>query len=489
MAEARERWSSRTSFVMAAIGAAIGLGNVWRFPYVCYANGGGAFLIPYFVALLTAGIPLMILEYSIGHRMQGGAPFTFRKLNRNFEWIGWFALLVVFVLATYYTVILAWCFNYLVHSVKLAWGADAKHFFESSLLQLSGSVGELGTVRLPILLGLVATWVWIYLSLFKGVKILGKIVIFTVTIPWAIIVIMVIRGLSLPGALTGLRFYLTPDFGALLRPGVWLAAYGQIFFSLSLAMGTLIVYASYLPKKSDIANNAYITSLADAGTSFFAGFAVFSTLGYLAQSMGVAVPEVTGSGFGLAFMTYPTAIRLLPIWAPFFGVLFFILLLTLGIDSAFSQVEPVIAGFTDKWNFSKKKVLPTVCIIAFVVGIVYTTKGGYYWLDIMDYFVVTVGLTLVGFLECIAVGWIFGAKRVRGWVNEVSEFTIGRWWDIVIKVVTPGILGISLFWEIAKLLTKGYGGYPLWASTIGVCVFGGIIVVSLLLGKLRGKEE
>ena len=163
----RERWGNRTSFIMAAVGAAIGLGNVWRFPYICYENGGGAFLIPYFVALLTAGIPLMILEYSIGHQTQGGAPFAFRKLGRNLEWIGWLALLVVFVLATYYTVILAWCCNYLVHAVKLAWGSDAKEFFESSLLQLSGNVGSLGGIRVPILLGLVAVWIWIYLSLFK----------------------------------------------------------------------------------------------------------------------------------------------------------------------------------------------------------------------------------------------------------------------------------------------------------------------------------
>jgi NSS family neurotransmitter:Na+ symporter len=474
---------------MAAIGAAIGLGNVWRFPYICYANGGGAFLIPYFVALLTAGIPLMILEYSIGHRMQGGAPFAFRKLGRNLEWIGWLALLVVFVLATYYAVILAWCFNYLAHSVKLAWGTDAKYFFERTFLQLSSGAGELGTIRLSILAGLVATWIAIYFSLFKGVKALGKIVIFTVTIPWAIIVIMVIRGLTLPGALTGLRFYLTPDFKMLLRPDVWLAAYGQVFFTLSLAMGTLIVYASYLPRRSDIANNAYITSLANCGTSFFAGFAVFSTLGYLAQSMGVPVPEVTQSGFGLAFMTYPTAIRLLPFGAPFFGFIFFILLLTLGIDSAFSQVEPVIAGFTDKWRFSKRIVLPLVCVVAFVVGIIYTAQGGYYWLDIMDYFVVTVGLTLIGLLECIAIGWIFGAGKVRNWVNEVSEFKIGRWWDVLIIGVTPIILGISFTWEIVRLVRRGYGGYPFWASSVGVCVFVGLILVSVVLARLRGKEE
>ncbi|MDH4211451.1 MAG: sodium-dependent transporter [candidate division WOR-3 bacterium] len=487
MNEGRERWTSRTSFIIASIGAAIGLGNVWRFPYMCYENGGGAFLIPYFVALFTAGIPLMIVEYGLGRKMQAGAPTAFAGVRKGTEWIGWLALMVVMLIFLFYPVIMAWCVDYVVYAFNLSWGTDAKVFFEQDFLQLSGSPGILGGIRWPIVIGLAVVWLAIYLSLFKGLKALSKIVFYTVITPWVILVIMVIRGLTLPGAIEGLKFYLTPNFAALLNPRVWLAAYGQIFFTLSLAMGTMIVYSSYLPKKSDITNNSFMVSLANCGTSFFAGFAVFSILGYLAQAMGVSVPQVTQSGFGLAFITYPTAIRLLPFIPAFFGILFFLLLLTLGIDSAFSQIEPFVAGFTDKWHFNKKLVLPVVCVCGFLIGIIFTTRGGYYWLDIIDYFASSYGLTFVGLLECIVIGYIYKAHKMREYVNEVSDFKIGKWWDVCIKIITPVILGISLILNIIALVRKGYGGYPTWATAVGVLITLGIIVISFVLMSIKAK--
>lgn len=482
----RERWTSRSSFIIASIGAAIGLGNVWRFPYITYENGGGAFLIPYFIALLTAGIPLMILEYGLGRRMQAGAPTAFAKVRKGTEWVGWLALMVVMLIFFYYPVIMAWCVDYVTYAFSLGWGADAKTFFETDFLQLSGGPGILAGIRWPIVIGLAVVWAAIYLCLFKGVKALSKIVFYTVIIPWVILVIMVIRGLTLPGALEGLKFYLTPNFSALLNARVWLDAYGQVFFTLSLAMGTMIVYSSYLPRKSDITNNSFIVSLANCGTSFFAGFAVFSILGYLARAMGVSVPQVTESGFGLAFITYPTAIRLLPFIPAFFGVIFFILLLTLGIDSAFSQIEPYVAGFTDKWKLNKNWVLPIVCIVGFLIGIVFTTRGGLYWLDIVDYFAIF-GLTVVGFLECIVIGYIYKAHKMREYVNEVSEFRIGKWWDICIMIITPIILGVSFFRRVIELIQKGYGGYPTWATLIGVAIAIGIVVLSFVLMSIKGK--
>jgi NSS family neurotransmitter:Na+ symporter len=487
MNEGRERWTSRSSFIIASVGAAIGLGNVWRFPYMCYENGGGAFLIPYFVALFTAGIPLMIVEYGLGRRMQAGAPTAFAAVRKGTEWIGWLALMVVMLIFLFYPVIMAWCVDYVVYSFNLGWGTDARMFFERDFLQLSGDPGVLGGIRWPIVIGLAVVWLAIYLSLFKGLKALSKIVFYTVITPWVILVIMVIRGLTLPGAIEGLKFYLTPNFAALLNPRVWLAAYGQIFFTLSLAMGTMVVYSSYLPKKSDITNNSFIVSLANCGTSFFAGFAVFSILGYLAQAMGVSVPQVTQSGFGLAFITYPTAIRLLPFIPAFFGILFFLLLLTLGIDSAFSQIEPFVAGFTDKWHFSKKWVLPIVCVCGFLIGIVFTTRGGYYWLDVVDYFASSYGLTLVGLLECIVIGYIYKAHKMRNYVNEVSDFKIGGWWDICIKIVTPVVLGVSLVMSIVALVQKGYGGYAPWVTIVGVVITIGIVLVSFVLMSIKSK--
>lgn len=487
MSEVRERWTSRSSFIIASIGAAIGLGNVWRFPYICYANGGGAFLIPFFVALLTAGIPLMILEAGLGRKMQAGAPTAFAKVRPGTEWVGWLSLMVVMLIFFFYPVIMAWCVNYVTYAFNLGWGADTGTFFEQDFLQLSGGPGVLGGIRWPIVAGLAIVWVGIYLCLFKGLKALSKIVFYTVITPWVILVIMVIRGLTLPGAIEGLKFYLTPNFSMLLDGKVWLAAYGQVFFSLSLAMGTMIVYSSHLARKSDITNNAFIISLADCGTSFFAGFAVFSILGYLAQAMGVAVPDVTGSGLGLAFITYPKVISLLPFIPAFFGILFFLLLLTLGIDSAFSQIEPFVAGITDKWGFNKKLVLPLVCVGGFLVGILFTTRGGYYWLDIIDYFANTFGLALVGLLECIVIGYIYKAQKMREYVNEVSDFRIGRWWDVCIMAVTPVVLGVSLVMSIIGLIQHGYGGYPTWATAVGVVVMFGIIVVSFVLMSIRGR--
>jgi len=487
--EEREKWGSRTAFIMASIGAAIGLGNVWRFPYVCYSNGGGAFLIPYFVALITAGIPLMILEFSLGRKAQAGAPTAFTMVKKGTEWVGWLALFAVMLIFLYYPTIMAWCVNYVVHSFTLQWGINTQDFFFNKFLQTTSGPGILGGIRLPVVIGLAIVWLAIYLILVKGIKSVGKVVIWTVTIPWVILIIMVVRGLTLPGAIEGLSYYLTPKFSALLKPNVWLAAYGQVFFTLSLAMGTLIVYSSYLPKKSDISNNAFITSLANCGTSFFAGFAVFSTLGYLAQSMGVGVPEVTKSGIGLAFVTYPTIIRLLPFWAPLFGILFFVMLLTLGIDSAFSQVEPFVAGFTDKWKFNKKWTLRIVCLFGFLIGLIFTTRGGFHWLDIVDYFTCTFGLTLVGLLECIVIGYIYKANKMRKYVNEVSEFRIGKWWNVMIMIVTPIILGVSFVWEFVKLITKGYGGYPRWTSYVGIGILALIIILSFVLMKIKKSKE
>jgi len=489
MAEARERWGSRSSFIFAAVGAAIGLGNVWRFPYITYQNGGGAFLIPYLIALITAGIPLMILEYAVGQKMQSSPPTALKKIWSKGEWIGWFAVVLVFVLSTYYATIMAWCVDYLYYSFTQAWGttgAEISNFFNQTLLGKSGSPGILGGIQLPVLIGLAITWLLIYLCLFKGVKTLGKIVYFTVGIPWLILIIMVIRGLTLPGAINGLNFYLTPDFSVLLSPKVWLAAYGQIFFTLSLAMGTLIVYASYLPKNSDITANAFMTSLANCGTAFFAGFAVFSTLGYLAQSMGVGVPEVATSGLGLAFVTYPAAINLLPVAGVLFGALFFLLLLTLGIDSAFSQIEPVVGSIVDKWGFNKKWVLPTVVGFGFLMGIPYTTRAGFYWVDIIDHFVCTYGLTLVGLLECIVIGYVFGAPKVREYINSVSDVRIGPWWDVFIKIVTPIVLGVSFIFELITLIRKGYGNYPIWTTFIGIGVIVILLILSFILSKRKG---
>jgi NSS family neurotransmitter:Na+ symporter len=487
----REYWPSRTSFVLAAIGSAIGLGNVWRFPYVCYTNGGGAFLIPYLVALFTAGIPLMILELGLGHKFSAATPIAMRNTGKNKEWIGWLACGVGFTIVAYYAVIMGWCVNYFGYSFNLAWGQNTESFFYDTFLARSGNMRDVFSFNSPILLGLIISWVLILLCIWKGAKSVGRVVYITVPLPWICLLIFVVKGLSLPGAEDGIAYYLTPNFGALRDPKVWLHAYSQIFFSLSVGFGVMMAYASFLPKRSDIVNNAFIVSLANCGTAFLGGFAVFSTLGYYAKQMGVPVENVVDAGFGLAFITYPSIINHLGRIAPLMGALFFIMLITLAIDSAFSLVEGVAAGFMDKWNIKRLRVNFGVSLIALLVGVVFTTAAGYYWLDVVDYFMNNFGLVVVALLECVAIGYFYGTKKVREYVNSESEVSVGIWWDIMIMFVTPGALIYSLVVEFKDRLAGPYGAplVPRWAEfTGGWGVIALLVIISVLLTRARERR-
>jgi NSS family neurotransmitter:Na+ symporter len=475
---------------MAAIGSAVGLGNVWRYPYVCYENGGGAFLIPYFVALFTAGIPLMILEFSIGHWARKAPPEAFKNVGKKWEFAGWVSVFMPFMVAIYYIVIMAWCFAYMMYAVDLRWGNDAALFFHNFLGD-TGNPLVFGGFSVPALLGLIAIWFTVFLILYKGVKRIGKVVALTVPIPTILLIILTIRGVTLPGAIEGISYYLTPDFTSLLDANVWLAAYAQIFFSIGVAQGIMITYASFLKKKSDINNNAFIISLADAGTSFLAGFTVFSVVGYLAYKQGIGI-EALGqqiAGPNLTFITYPTAISLLPFAAAFFGVIFFIALLTFGIDSAFSMIEPISASMKDKWHITKTKSVGIMCIIGFGLSLTFIMGNGLHLIDIFDHFLANFGLVLIGLLECIIFGWLYSTIKIREHANKTSDFKIGRWWDILIKYVIPIVLSIILILSIAENITKPYMGYPWWIIVIiGVIPIIFLFIFALILSKIKSKE-
>ncbi len=498
MAHHRDRWASRPAFIMAAIGSAIGLGNLWRFPMVTYANGGGAFLIPYIVALLTAGVPLMILEYALGQRFQKSSPGSLHEAGgKPFEMIGWWALGIGATISFYYAVLMGWSWDYLAFSFTQPWAAagtgtcDVAQSFFDHMLNKSGTVTKIGGVSWPAIAGLAVTWLAIYWIIKKGVLRVGKVVMLTVPLPFIILLLILIRGVTLPGAMEGLKYYLTPDFAKLIDAKTWLAAYGQVFFSLSLGFGLLTAYASYLPKRSDVSNNAFITSFADAGFAYFAGFSVFSVLGYLAQAHGVPVSEVVQGGPSLTFVVYPTAISLMPL-APVIAALFFIALLTLGIDSAFSIVEGVVAGVRDKWNLTQEKASAGFCVFGFLIGLLFTTGAGYYWLDIVDRWMNEYGLAVIGFMECVAIGWFYGTKKLRDYINEVSDFQIGWWWDLFVKWITPLAIGWAIVTSVINDFKEPYGAgdYPTWALMLGGWgVIAAIIVVAAILTRIPWLEK
>jgi NSS family neurotransmitter:Na+ symporter len=474
---------------MAAVGSAVGLGNVWRFPYIAYNNGGGAFLIPYFVALFTAGIPMLILEFSFGHWSRSGPPEAYRKIGRKWEWAGWWSSCVPFVITAYYVVIMAWCFAYMIYAIDLRWGSTAESFFLDSFLGASSGPLTVGGVSIPAFLALIVMWVSIFLILYKGISRIGKVVLVSVPAAWILFLILSIRGVTLPGAMTGINFYLTPDFSKLLDVNVWLAAYGQVFFSLSLAQGIMISYARYLHKKSDISNNAFITALADTGTSFLAGFAVFSVVGYLALMQGVGIDQLRITGPSLTFITYPTAISLFPVAAALFGFLFYLALFTFGLDSAFSMIEPLTTGVENKWRLTKGKATGIICLLGFCASCLFITGGGLYWLEIVDQFISNFGLVLVGLVECLIIGWVFHLPRLRDHANKTSDIQIGRWWDLLIKYIIPLVLTSLLLIAVYDLCTTP-PTYPLSALLIGgiaPCVL--VFLLSLLFVRARGKKE
>ncbi|WP_027186002.1 sodium-dependent transporter [Desulfovibrio inopinatus] len=464
----RETWGSRTGFIMAAVGSAIGLGNIWRFPYMVYENGGGAFLIPYFVAMLAAGIPLMILEFALGQKFKGSAPKVFSSISKKWEWLGWWQVVVSFIITTYYVVVVAWAINYCFLAVSQGWGADPKAFFYGEFLGLTDSPLDMGGVQPAILFATAAAWLFTYIAVFTGVKSgIERINKIFMPLLFLLVFIFIGRGLMLPGATEGLNWLFKPDFSATLDGKVWADAFGQIFYSLSIGFGIMLSYASYLPEDSDINNNACMTVFINCGFSIISGIMIFSVLGYMAHQQGVPVSEVAGSGVGLAFITLPTAINLMPAPA-FFGILFFLALCVAGLSSMISLNEVVVAALMDKIDISRKKAATIFCVTGFLISIAFTTGGGLLLLDIVDHFINNFGVLIGGLVEILFVVWFCNIDELRIHANRVSEINVGMLWTNSLRFLVPAMLGFMLISNFIEDISTSYGGY----STTATLTFG-----------------
>ena len=483
MEDKREQWGSKLGFILAAVGSAVGLGNIWRFPYVAYTNGGGAFLIPYFIAIFTAGIPLLILEYGMGHKYKGSTPLAIARGSKKWEWLGWWPAISAFIILSYYSMILSWAVNFFTLSFKKGWGNDTNSFFHNDFLQLSDSPFNFGGMVWYILLGIALVWLVNWIICYKGIKggieKANKVLLPTLIV---IMIIIAVRSVTLDGALDGLNNLFTPDWSMVMKPKVWVAAYGQVFFSLSLAMGIMMTYSSYLPRKTDINNSAFMTAFANCGFEFLSAIAVFAILGYMATSQGVPVSEVVSSGVGLAFVVFPEVFTAMGSIGTMLGVLFFLCLIFAGITSSVSLTQAVAAPFQDKFGWNRNKVVAVICIIGFTISSVFATGAGLYLLDIIDNFINNYGIVVVGLLEVILIGWIITPDKIRNHTNSMSYFKIGKWWDVTIKYVTPAILIFMLAQSLITEINTPYGGYQLsellaygW-SVIAIGIIGALIV-------------
>ncbi|UKA07496.1 sodium-dependent transporter [Photobacterium damselae subsp. damselae] len=479
----REQWGSRAGFILAAVGSAIGLGNIWRFPYMAYENGGGAFFIPYLFAMLTAGIPFMIMEFTLGHKLRSAAPRAFAKLGGKYEWLGWFQVFIAAVIAVYYVAVIGWAISYLGFSFKQSWGSDTNAFFFSEYLKLGEhSPSQLGGFQLHIAIPMMIAWAITFAAIYSGVK--GGIERASkIMMPLLFIMVLglITRVVFLPGALDGLNYLFQPDFSKILDAKVWSAAYGQIFFTLSVGFAIMIAYSSYLPSKSDINNNAFMTVLINCGFSITAGVLIFAVLGYMAQEQAKPLTEVVSAGVGLAFVTIPAAINLLP--APYIlGPLFFLALVVAGLSSHISIIEAVTSAVIDKLNWSRKKAAIVVCGTGFIVSMAFATNGGLLLLDLVDYFINNVTLLSSCLLELLIVGWLVKIADIRQYANSISDFTIGKWFELCIRFISPIMLAIILVTNLYKTLAEGYGGYDMSdLLTLGWGLVGMMIVVSIII--------
>ncbi|XP_035241049.1 sodium- and chloride-dependent GABA transporter 2-like isoform X1 [Anguilla anguilla] len=542
--EERGQWGSKVEFLLAVAGNVVGLGNVWRFPYLCYKNGGGAFLVPYLLFVVICGIPLFLLETAMGQYTQEGGITCWRKLCPLAEGIGYAGQLILFYSCMCYIIILAWALFYLYFSFSSqlpwascsnTWNSDhcvdisnrnlttnwtqqpnnsssaATEFWERRVLLISGGIEEVGSVRWEVLLCLIIMWVICYFCIWKGVKSTGKVVYFTATFPYLMLLVLLIRGLTLPGALQGVVFYLYPDPSHLTDPQfvmslqVWMEAGSQIFFSYSLGVGTLTVLGSYNTYNNNCYKDCLWLCLLNSGTSVVAGFAVFSVLGFMAHEQGVAIEEVAESGPGLAFIAYPQAVAMMPLpqlWA----TCFFIMIILLGLDTQFVAMEAVMTTMKDLFPTVLRRAghreifLLLFCFTCFVLQLVMVTQGGIFVFQLFDYYAFNGACVFfLCMFKVLAMGWLFGAERM---VDVIEDMTGERpclifklCWLYFTPLVTLGSFIFSVV-EYQPLTFNRWYVYPDWAYVLGwllalssvVLVPGwSLVKLSLSTGTLRQR--
>ena len=494
----REGFSSRRVFIFAAIGSAVGLGNIWRFPYIAFDNGGGAFMIPYIVALLTAGLTFLFFDYAIGHRARASSPLAFRRLNRKTEFIGWWHMGINVIIAIYYAAIVAWALRYTIFSFTSAWGDNPKAFFNGEFLKVADNPGVSLDFNMNVLIPMILVWGILLAVMALGVqKGVGAANVIFIPLLLIMFVGLVIYSLTLPGAMDGLNALFTPSWDSLANPQVWVAAYGQIFFSLSIGFGIMVTYSSYLKPKTDLTGSGAVVGFANSGFELLAGIGVFSALGFMAHAAGSQVSEVATSGIGLAFIAFPTIISQAPGGA-LIGVLFFGSLLFAGFTSLISILEVIIAGVQDKFATSRLASTTLVIVpIAVVSLLLMPTTTGLYVLDILDNFVNLFGILAAGLCAIIVVAYVVRAlPALAEHLNRYSSVKVGKIWMLLLAVVTPLVLGYSLIQSIITLVQTPYGGYPTgmlavfgWGMSAFLLV--AAVVVSLLpwSKKSRAAEE
>ncbi|XP_017331755.1 sodium-dependent neutral amino acid transporter B(0)AT3 [Ictalurus punctatus] len=511
----RPKWDNKFQYLLTCIGFAVGLGNVWRFPYLCQVYGGGAFLIPYLIALVFEGLPLLHMELAIGQRLRMGSIGVWNSISPYLGGIGMASMTVSFLVGLFYNTILAWVLWYFFHSFQdpLPWqscpvntnhtgyveecekSTPVNYFWYRETLNITPNISISGDLQWWLVVCVASAWCIVYICFIRGIETIGKAVYVTATFPYLVLTIFLIRALTLPGASIGLRHLFTPKWETLKNPTVWLDAATQIFFSLSLAFGGLIAFSSYNPQKNNCERDALIVGCINSATSIYASIPIFSILGFKALSSynecvnsnileltnAFNIPDMniteknyeaqltylnathphevqkinlktcnlqtlldqSASGTGLAFIVFTEAVIKMPgsqVWA----VLFFIMLFSLGLSSMFGNLEGLLTPLLDLHLVPKcipKEIFTgLMCLVSFIVALIFTMGSGNYWLAIFNNYVGSLPLLVIAFFEITSVIYIYGANRFSDDIEWMTGHRPNLYWQATWRVISPLML-------------------------------------------------
>ncbi|CAG9860610.1 unnamed protein product [Phyllotreta striolata] len=496
----RETWNKKVEFLLAVIGFAVDLGNVWRFPYICYQNGGGAFLIPYTIMLIFGGLPLFYMELALGQFHRSGCLTIWKRICPALKGVGYAICLIDIYMGMYYNTIIGWALYYLITSFQseLPWttcknewntinckpvtellpnitaSSPAREFFEREVLEQykSDGLNRMGPIKPALALCVFAVFILVYFSLWKGVRSTGKAVWITALAPYVVLIILLARGVSLPGAAEGIRYYLTPEWHKLYNSKVWIDAASQIFFSLGPGFGTLLALSSYNKFNNNCYRDAILTSSINCLTSFLAGFVIFSVLGYMAHVQHKSIEQVGLEGPGLVFIVYPEAIATMS-GSVFWSIIFFLMLITLGLDSTFGGLEAMITALCDEYpkvlGRHRETFVAVLLLGIYICALPTTTYGGVYLVNMLNVYGPGLAILFVVFVEAAGVCWIYGTDNFARDIEKMIGHKPGLFWRICWKYISPVFILIIFIFSMAShadMLGTEYH-YPDWSLNVG----------------------
>lgn len=454
MTREQNEWSSNLSFILAMIGSAVGLGNIWRYPYVLYSNGGGAFYIPYITAILVLAIPFLILEYGIGYNFRSSFAKGITHISPKLQYFGWFLPVVIFIMTIYYSTIIGWDGIYFFLSFFKGWGSNPNAFLANNILQASPNLADISTFVPVVAISMLVCWFVIWAISHRKVS-SGLSNVSKVFIPLLFFIMIIIVGfsLTLPGANIGLNELFDPDWSLLGNFSIWMAAFGQIFFSLSIGIGAAFTFASYTKNDVDLVSS---TLYVIAGNSIFENFAalgVFSVLGHMSLQSGIPVSEIITQGTGLIFVVYPTVFNALGHIAFILGPLFFFTIYISGITSMLSSFEVFSSSIQNKFHLSRRITVTILCIVGALISMVFATAPGEFLVTVTDEFVNNISLVISVFIECIIFSWLFNLEKLIKYFNSNSRtIKIGTWWVVTIRYLIPIILIVIWFGGLYEII-------------------------------------